>query len=135
MANDEKNVNIDEKNAESPQGDGKVKKPRLKKFQQDEEPIKVNLAEPKEEEVKRKKGRSAQTMSKSDLDDFFPEIDRGGVRASLYRRAKYSAMPPYKEFHFFGLEWHATGRSKIVQKVFLSVCLESEEVKKRLGVV
>jgi len=52
MANDEKNVNIDEKNAESPQGDGKVKKPRLKKFQQDEEPIKVNLAEPKEEEVK-----------------------------------------------------------------------------------
>ena len=53
MANDEKNVNIDEKNAESPQGDGKVKKPRLKKFQQDEEPIKVNLAEPKEEEVKK----------------------------------------------------------------------------------
>tara|TARA_R100001510_G_C7648486_1_gene205818 strand:+ start:817 stop:2004 length:1188 start_codon:yes stop_codon:yes gene_type:complete len=52
MANDEKNVNIDEKNAESPQGDGKVKKPRLKKFQQNEEPIKVNLAEPKEEEVK-----------------------------------------------------------------------------------
>ena len=52
MANDEKNVNIDEKNAESPQGDGKVKKPRLKKFQQDDTPIKVNLAEPKEEEVK-----------------------------------------------------------------------------------
>ena len=52
MANDEKNVNIDEKNVESPQGDGKVKKPRLKKFQQNEEPIKVNLAEPKEEEVK-----------------------------------------------------------------------------------
>ena len=52
MANDEKNVKIDEQNAESPQGDAKVKKPRLKKFQQDEEPIKVNLAEPKEEEVK-----------------------------------------------------------------------------------
>jgi len=51
MAKDE-NVKIDEKNAESPQGDAKVKKPRLKKFQQDDTPIKVNLAEPKEEEVK-----------------------------------------------------------------------------------
>ena len=52
MANDEKNVKIDEKNAESPQGDAKVKKPRLKKFQQDDTPIKVNLTETKEEEVK-----------------------------------------------------------------------------------
>ena len=51
MAKDE-NVKIDEKNAESPQGDAKVKKPRLKKFQQDDTPIKVNLAEPKQEEVK-----------------------------------------------------------------------------------
>ena len=51
MAKDE-NVKIDEKNAESPQGDAKVKKPRLKKFQQDDTPIKVNLAESKEEEVK-----------------------------------------------------------------------------------
>ena len=50
MANDEKNVKIDEQNAESPQGDAKVKKPRLKKFQQDDTPIKVNLAEPKKEE-------------------------------------------------------------------------------------
>ena len=45
-------VKIDEQNAESPQGDGKVKKPRLKKYNQQEEPIKVNLAkeEPAAEE-------------------------------------------------------------------------------------
>ena len=41
-------VKIDEQNAESPQGDGKVKKPRLKKFNEPEEPIKVNLAQSEE---------------------------------------------------------------------------------------
>ena len=42
-------VKIDEQNAKSPQGDGKVKKPRLKKFnEQDIEPIKVNLAQNEE---------------------------------------------------------------------------------------
>ena len=43
-----KEVKIDEKNAESPQGDGKVKKPRLKKYNEPEEPIKVNLAQKEE---------------------------------------------------------------------------------------
>ena len=45
-------VKIDENNAEAPMGDGKVKKPRLKKYNQQEEPIKVNLAkeEPAAEE-------------------------------------------------------------------------------------
>ena len=45
-------VKIDENNAESPMGDGKVKKPRLKKYNQQEETLKVNLAkeEPAAEE-------------------------------------------------------------------------------------
>ena len=45
-------VKIDENNAEAPMGDGKVKKPRLKKYNQQEEPLKVNLAkeEPAAEE-------------------------------------------------------------------------------------
>ena len=51
MAKDEKNVKIDEKNAEAPQGEVKVK-PRKKFAPQSEEPVKVNLAEPKKEEVK-----------------------------------------------------------------------------------
>jgi hypothetical protein len=51
MAKDEKNVKIDEKNAEAPQGEVKVK-PRKKFAPQNEEPVKVNLAEPKKEEVK-----------------------------------------------------------------------------------
>ena len=38
-------VKIDEQNAEAPMGDGKVKKPRLKKYNEPEEPIKVNLAQ------------------------------------------------------------------------------------------
>jgi len=41
-------VKIDELNAESPQGDGKVKKPRLKKYNEPDEPIKVNLAQSEE---------------------------------------------------------------------------------------
>ena len=45
-------VKIDENNAEAPMGDGKVKKPRLKKYNQQEETLKVNLAkeEPAAEE-------------------------------------------------------------------------------------
>jgi hypothetical protein len=41
-------VKIDENNAEAPMGDGKVKKPRLKKFNEQEEPMKVNLAQSEE---------------------------------------------------------------------------------------
>ena len=51
MAKKEENVKIDEKNAEAPQGEVKVK-PRKKFAPQSEEPVKVNLAEPKQEEVK-----------------------------------------------------------------------------------
>ena len=43
MANDEKNVKIDENNAEAPMGEEVKVKPRLKKYNEQDEPMKVNL--------------------------------------------------------------------------------------------
>ena len=61
MANEEQKPIIDEKSAEAPQGEVKVK-PRLKKFEQaSDEPIKVNLAQPKEEEVQQEEEKQEET--------------------------------------------------------------------------
>ena len=67
---------IDEKNAEAPMGDGKVKVSNLKKFKQDNTPIKVNLTEPKKEDIKEEStDKAVEAQPKKEKQEETPVVE------------------------------------------------------------
>ena len=82
MAKNEK-VKIDEKNAETPQGEVKVK-PRKKFAPQDEEPIKVNLAEPKHQVIEISSTALTKDVNKNTVITGVLE-NKGDITANMIR--------------------------------------------------
>jgi len=88
------NVKIDEKNAESPMGDGKLKMSHLKKFQQDDKPIKVDLDETKEEKTTDK---IVEEKPKETTDDKVIEEVQEKVEEKKIEEKKETEQPVLEE--------------------------------------
>jgi len=89
---------IDEKNAETPMGDGKVKVSNLKKFKQDNTPIKVNLTEPKKEDTKEEStDKVVEAQPKKEKQEEIPVVEEVVEKKEEEKVVKEKEQPVVEE--------------------------------------
>ena len=89
---------IDEKNAETPMGDGKLKVSNLKKFKQDNTPIKVDLAEPKKEDTKEEStDKVVEAQPKKEKQEEIPVVEEVVEKKEEEKVVKEKEQPVVEE--------------------------------------
>ena len=132
MAKNEK-VKIDEKNAETPQGEVKVK-PRKKFAPQDEEPIKVNLAEPKQEDTKEestKKVVEEQPKEKTD-DKVIEEVQEKVEEEKVETKEEETEQPVLEEVTEEETDTTVKEKIEAVEEAVEAAVEEAEKTGKEL---